>query len=126
MYTVSLSAHDNFLRHRWWPTGLKYDARDSLLRLATSPLRCAVWVSTGGFSVARVADGGKVPATSRTRGESAPFALMLGGLHRRTMFICTAEWQVDGVPANLERLATGPSTGEILALPVEVPGTGRP
>ena len=29
-------------------------------------------------------------------------------------------------PANLERLATGPRTGEILTLPVEVPGTGRP
>jgi hypothetical protein len=38
------------------------------------------------------------------------------------------EWLPDGsLPsANLERLATGPRTGEILALPVEVPGTGRP
>jgi sugar lactone lactonase YvrE len=52
---------------------------------------------------------------------------MLGGPDRRTLFICTAEWrQDDGVAANLERLATGPRTGEILALPVEVPGAGRP
>ena len=29
-------------------------------------------------------------------------------------------------PANLERLATGPGTGEILAVPLEVPGAGRP
>jgi hypothetical protein len=36
-------------------------------------------------------------------------------------------WRLaDGHVANLERLATGPRTGQILALPVEVPGTGRP
>ena len=52
---------------------------------------------------------------------------MLGGPDRRTLFICTAEWrQADGHVANLERLAKGPRTGQILALPVEVPGTGRP
>jgi sugar lactone lactonase YvrE len=52
---------------------------------------------------------------------------MLGGPDRRTLFICTAEWRLaDGHVANLERLATGPRTGQILALPVEVPGTGRP
>jgi sugar lactone lactonase YvrE len=52
---------------------------------------------------------------------------MLGGPDRRTLFICTAEWHpADGVSANLERLATGPRTGEIIALPVDVPGTGRP
>ncbi len=52
---------------------------------------------------------------------------VLGGQDRRILFICTAEWrQADGAPANLERLATGPRTGEILALPVDVPATGRP
>ena len=52
---------------------------------------------------------------------------MLGAPDRRILFICTVEWrQADGHVANLERLATGPRTGEILALPVEVPGTGRP
>jgi aryl-alcohol dehydrogenase-like predicted oxidoreductase len=50
-----------------------------------------------------------------------------GGPDRRTLFICTAEWHpADDHVANLERLATGPRTGEILALPVEVPGAGRP
>jgi hypothetical protein len=34
--------------------------------------------------------------------------------------------QGEDAAANLERLATGPRTGEILALPVEVPGIGRP
>jgi hypothetical protein len=32
----------------------------------------------------------------------------------------------DGAPGNLDRLATGPRTGEILALRVEVPGAGQP
>jgi sugar lactone lactonase YvrE len=87
----------------------------------------AVWVSSGGFSVARVCDGGTVLQHVELGENRAPFALMLGGPDRRTLFICTAEWHMaDGAPANLERLATGPRTGEILALPVEVPGTGRP
>jgi len=56
-----------------------------------------------------------------------PLALMLGGPDRRTLFICTVEWRrAGGHVANLDRLANGPRTGEILTLPVEVPGTGRP
>ena len=77
------------------------------------------WVGTGGFSAARVAEGGKVLQRVELQENRAPFALMLGGPDRRTLFICTAEWhKADGAPANLERLATGPRTGEILALPV--------
>ncbi len=87
----------------------------------------AVWVSSGGFSVARVAEGGKILQRVELGENRAPFALMLGGPDRRTLFICTAEWRMaDGAPANLERLSTGPRTGEILALQVQVPGTGRP
>jgi sugar lactone lactonase YvrE len=87
----------------------------------------AVWVSTAGFSVARIAEGGEVVQRVELAENRAPFALMLGGPDRRTLFICTAEWhKADGHVANLERLATGPRTGEILTLPVEVPGTGRP
>jgi sugar lactone lactonase YvrE len=52
---------------------------------------------------------------------------MLGGPDRRTLFILTAEWRLaDGHVVNLDRLATGPRTGEILTLPVDVPGAGRP
>ncbi|MCW2897403.1 MAG: hypothetical protein QOG28_1603, partial [Trebonia sp.] len=87
----------------------------------------AVWVQTGGFSVARVAQGGKVLQHVELQEKRAPFALTLGGPDRRTLFICTAEWHLaDDHVANLERLTTGPRTGEILALPVEVPGAGRP
>src|SRR6266516_5281633 len=87
----------------------------------------AVWASAGMSSVIRVAEGGQVLQRNGLRENRAPFALMLGGPDRRTLFICTAEWRpADGHVANLERLTTGPRTGEILALPVEVPGTGRP
>jgi sugar lactone lactonase YvrE len=87
----------------------------------------AVWTGAGGFSVARVAEGGKVLQRIELAENRAPFALMLGGPDRRTLFICTAEWHLaDPAPVNLERLTTGPRTGQILALPVEVPGTGRP
>jgi sugar lactone lactonase YvrE len=87
----------------------------------------AVWVQTGGFSVVRVAEGGEILQRVELEENRAPFALMLGGPDRRTLFICTAEWHLaDDHVANLERLTTGPRTGEILALPVEVPGTGRP
>jgi sugar lactone lactonase YvrE len=86
----------------------------------------AVWVGTG-FSVARVAEGGQVLQHVGLRENRAPFALMLGGPDRRTLFICTAEWRpADGHVANLDRLANGPRTGQILTLPVSVPGAGRP
>jgi sugar lactone lactonase YvrE len=87
----------------------------------------AVWTGTSGFSAARVAEGGTILQRVELEENRAPFALMLGGPDRRTLFICTAEWRkADGAPANLERLVTGPRTGQILALPVEVPGVGRP
>ena len=86
----------------------------------------AVWTGTG-FSVARVADGGEVLQRVELPENRAPFALMLGGPDRRTLFICTAEWRLaDGHVANLDRLAHGPRTGEILTVPVPVPGAGRP
>jgi sugar lactone lactonase YvrE len=87
----------------------------------------AVWVSSGGFGVVRVAPGGEILQRIELAENRAPFAMMLGGPDRRTLFILTAEWHItDGVPANIQRLVTGPRTGEILALPVSVPGAGRP
>ena len=87
----------------------------------------AVWTSAGMGSVVRVAEGGQILQRVGLREDRAPFALMLGGPDRRTLFICTAEWRpADGHVANLDRLANGPRTGEILTLPVSVPGAGRP
>ena len=86
----------------------------------------AVWVQTA-FSVSRVAEGGRVLQRVDLPGDRAPFALMLGGPDRRTLFILTAEWRLaDDHVVNLDRLSDGPRTGEILTLPVEVPGAGRP
>jgi sugar lactone lactonase YvrE len=86
----------------------------------------AVWTGTG-FSVARVAEGGEVLQRADLPEGRALFALMLGGPDRRTLFICTAEWwPADGHVVNIDRLANGPRTGEILTLPVPVPGAGRP
>ena len=87
----------------------------------------AVWAGTGGFSVARVAPGGEVLQRVELPENRAPFALMLGGPDRRTLFILTAEWRLaDDHVANLDRLANGPRTGQILTLPVSAPGVGRP
>jgi sugar lactone lactonase YvrE len=87
----------------------------------------AVWVSTGGNSVVRVAEGGEVLHRVELAENRAPFALMLGGEDRRTLFILTAEWRAaDPITANLQRLASGPRTGEVLMLRVPVPGAGRP
>jgi sugar lactone lactonase YvrE len=87
----------------------------------------AVWVSTGGNSIVRVAEGGEVLERVELSENRAPFALMLGGPDRRTLFIMTADWrQADGITDNLQRLANGPRTGQILTLPVSVPGAGRP
>ena len=87
----------------------------------------AVWVGTLDYAVVRVAEGGKILQRVELAENRAPLALMLGGPDRRTLFICTVEWrQADGHVANLDRLANGPRTGEILTLPVAVPGTGRP
>ncbi|MFI6599403.1 SMP-30/gluconolactonase/LRE family protein [Nonomuraea sp. NPDC050536] len=87
----------------------------------------AVWVSTSEFSIVRVAEGGEVLQRVELPENRAPFALALGGPDRRTLFIMTAEWRMaDDVATNLDRLNTGPRTGEILTLPVRIPGTGRP
>ncbi len=87
----------------------------------------AIWVSTGGSSVVRVAEGGEVLQRVELEENRAPFALMLGGPDRRTLFLLTAEWRTaDSITDNLGRLTDGPRTGEVLTLPVRVPGVGRP
>ncbi|MBO0788145.1 MAG: SMP-30/gluconolactonase/LRE family protein, partial [Actinobacteria bacterium] len=87
----------------------------------------AVWTSAGMSSVVRVAEGGRILERVGLGENRAPFSLMLGGPDRRTLFILTAEWRpADDHVVNLDRLTNGPRTGQILTLPVQVPGTGRP
>jgi sugar lactone lactonase YvrE len=86
----------------------------------------AIWVSAGDNSIVRVAEGGRVLQRVGLSESRSPFALMLGGPDRRTLFILTAEWHgADDIASNLGRLVNGPRTGQILTLPVEVPGAGR-
>ncbi len=74
-----------------------------------------------------VTEGGDVVRRVELRENRASFALILGGPGRQTLFIMTAEWRkADGITNNLQRLASGARQGETLALPVSVPGTGRP
>src|SRR5690242_5308368 len=75
----------------------------------------AVWAGSGGFGVARVAEGGNVLQRVELPESQAPFAVMLGGPDGRTLFILTAEWHpADGHVVNLDRLTNGPRTGHIL------------
>lgn len=86
----------------------------------------AIWVSTGGSSVVRVAEGGEVLQRVELGEDQAPFALELGGPDGRTLFIMTAEWRgADSITENLDRLTNGPRTGAVLTLPVEVPAAAR-
>ncbi|WP_112241014.1 SMP-30/gluconolactonase/LRE family protein [Kribbella monticola] len=87
----------------------------------------AIWVSTGGSSVVRVAEGGEVLQRVELPENRAPFALALGGPSGRTLFIMTAEWHLnDTVGDNLGRLTKGPRTGKVLALPVAIPAADHP
>jgi sugar lactone lactonase YvrE len=87
----------------------------------------AVWTGAGDYAIARVAEGGEILQRVGLPQNRAPFALMLGGPDRRTLFILTAEWRkADGSTENLHRLVNGPRAGQILTLPVSVPGAGRP
>src|SRR5689334_7221840 len=68
----------------------------------------AVWTSTGGYAVVRVAEGGEILQRVELGKNRAPFALMLGGADRRTLYILTAEWRPgDGITENLRRLTDG-------------------
>jgi sugar lactone lactonase YvrE len=87
----------------------------------------AIWVSTGQNSVVRVAEGGEVLQRVELDPRRAPFALALGGDDGRTLFLLTAEWRAaDGITDNLDRLVSGPRTGQVLTLRVPVPAAAHP
>ena len=75
----------------------------------------AIWVASaeGSKEVLRVLEGGKI--THRIKVATQPFAAMLGGRDRRTLFVCTSF------------LSEGPpGSGRIETVKVEVPGAGLP
>ena len=80
----------------------------------------AVWMASPiSNRVLRVAEGGEVLDEVRTSDERQPFACMLGGSDRTTLFVCTA---IDSEPETCRRLRSG----RIESSQVDVPGAGRP
>ncbi|HEX4901800.1 MAG TPA: SMP-30/gluconolactonase/LRE family protein [Acidimicrobiales bacterium] len=80
----------------------------------------AVWMaSPTSHQVLRVAEGGEVLDEVRTSDERQPFACMLGGEDRRTLFVCTA-FTSEPQAARAQR------AGRIEAIEVDVPGAGLP
>ncbi|HEU5084860.1 MAG TPA: SMP-30/gluconolactonase/LRE family protein [Acidimicrobiales bacterium] len=80
----------------------------------------AIWIASPiSHQVLRVAEGGEVLAEIRTSDERQPFACMLGGPDRRTLYVCTA---LDSEPT----AALRDRSGRIEAVEVDVPGAGLP
>ena len=78
----------------------------------------AIWLAAPyPGEVLRVQEGGNI--THRLNVTTRPYACMLGGAERRTLFVCTAgSSNADEVRAE--------SNGKIEIIDVEVPGAGRP
>lgn len=78
----------------------------------------AIWVaSPGSGEVLRVHEGGEI--THRIQTTNPPFACMLGGIDRRTLFVLSAA-------ANMPEEARALQSGRIETVRVEVPGAGLP
>jgi sugar lactone lactonase YvrE len=77
----------------------------------------AIWTSSEANACVRVREGGEV--LQRIELDRGPFACMLGGPDRRTLFIMAAEW-------NPEDPFGGPRTGQVLTARAPAPGVGWP
>jgi len=78
----------------------------------------AIWLAAPNpGEVMRVKEGGNI--THRLSVTTRPFACMLGGPERRTLFICTANTHIP------DKVRAAPN-GKIEFIDVEVPGAGRP
>jgi sugar lactone lactonase YvrE len=88
----------------------------------------AVWTPSwdgSGPCCLRVAEGGQV--LERLPLPLAGFACALGGADGRTLFMLAADWHMgEDFTDNLQRLTTGPRTGQLLSAKVTVPAAGWP
>jgi sugar lactone lactonase YvrE len=85
----------------------------------------AIWTGSGASSCVRVRDGGEL--LDRIELDGMPFACMLGGPDRKTLFVMVADWDRSADPGdNMARLTTGPRTGQILTVEAPAPGAGWP
>ena len=108
-----IDADATLSRRRVWaevesaPDGICFDAED------------AIWFATvPGKRCVRVREGGEVLQTVEV--DRGCFACMLGGGHSRTLYILAQEWN------GPDSMRDGARTGQVLALPVDVPHAGRP
>jgi len=77
----------------------------------------ALWISSPlRGELLRMREGGEL--THRLVPTLCPYACMLGGPDRRTLFVCES--------VHLEKLQDSPPSGRIEFLEVDVPGVGRP
>jgi sugar lactone lactonase YvrE len=85
----------------------------------------AIWTGSGASSCVRVGDGGEL--LERIELDGMPFACMLGGPGRKTLFVMVADWDRSADPGdNMARLTTGPRTGQIVTVEAPAPGAGWP
>ncbi|GHE89841.1 gluconolaconase [Amycolatopsis deserti] len=88
----------------------------------------AVWTpgwTEEGPACLRVAEGGEVLGTVPL--DRAGFACTLGGEDGRTLFVLAADWRMaDGFEDNLERLLTGPETGQVCTARAPAAHAGHP
>ena len=78
-----IAADGSLSNRRVWAEGLGPDG-------ITMDADGAVWTSTEGNACVRVREGGEI--LQRIELDGSPFALMLGGPDRRTLFIMAAAW----------------------------------
>lgn len=82
------------------------------------------WTETGPACL-RVAEGGEVLDTVPL--DRAGFACTLGGEDGRTLFMLAADWRMqDGFEDNIDRLTTGPETGQVLTARAPAAHAGHP
>jgi sugar lactone lactonase YvrE len=85
----------------------------------------AIWTGSGASSCVRVGEGGEL--LDRIELDGMPFACMLGGPGRKTLFVMVADWDRSADPGdNMARLTTGPRTGQIVTVEAPAPGAGWP
>jgi sugar lactone lactonase YvrE len=85
----------------------------------------AIWTGSGANACVRVREDGEV--LQRIELDRSPFACMLGGADRRTLFIMAQEWRKqDSVADNIVRLTTGPRTGQVFTAAAPASGAGWP
>jgi sugar lactone lactonase YvrE len=85
----------------------------------------AIWTGSGASSCVRVGYGGEL--LDRIELDGMPFACMLGGPGRKTLFVMVADWDRSADPGdNMARLTTGPRTGRILTVEAPARGAGWP